>query len=646
MFLKNKKLKIICFVLTVNVMIFSGLEWIAGYLIQGDNIYRQVGMMDGNHPLMEFDDELGYQIRKQAMRKQTNIFLLTVEKYEVADASGKPTRVKYTLPAALNFTYEEGLIRSEHGDIVINSLGFRGPYFKKNKPPDTFRIVAMGGSTTAGMYENELTYPRLLERMLNQPSTGKRKIEVINAGVWGYTSCQVMKRYKKDIVDLKPDLILLMSGWNDINKMRTSGITKRSQYCMDHHPVLVRSKIFRFLRLKIGDAFKKTPSELGVEVFQENSKYYLENLREIIEDAGVNGTYVVLVSLSSLFETGDSDKFSGYEQFGGFSLQEIEYRQSAVIYINSLKKKLAKEYKHVSYVDNGLSPLTVGKSKFFDDTIHPTGSGNRVLAFQLFKYLNERYKFDETFRQKYREESWSKNKLELEYLKSIFASNQTEDLSFSACLALHDGLCTYKRDFIPGHVHLTGINEFVLGSILQFPIAAKNPDSKNLFESLMKNAIALSPDFSVSYWIFGTFYSITGEKELARKYLNESFKINPLLRDFSFTKNANRFLKKFQRDPFVIDHMRFVNLIYREHAPGNHFIKYNFHLSAENLNKKSPEEAIARHVEFYYLAPLLSRSIFSRTASYLKGRQEPDLAEKIIKKNRQLTTQNGLNSLS
>ena len=105
-------------------------------------------------------------------------------------------------------------------------------------------------------------------------------------------------------------------------------------------------------------------------------------------------------------------------------------------------------------------------------------------------------------------------------------------------------------------------------------------------------------------------------------------------------------MKKFQRDPFVIDYMQFVNLINREHAPGGHFFKYNFHLSAEYLDKKSPEEAIARHMEFYYFAPLLSRSIFSRTASYLKGRQEPDLAEKIIKKNRQLATQNGLNVLS
>ena len=636
---KNKKLKIICFTLIINVMIFSCLEWIAGYIIQGDNIYKQVGMMSGNHPLMEFDGDLGYQIRKQAMTYDRS-FYFNAGGNRITDASGAPISTK------VNFTNDEGIIRSEHGDIVVNSLGFRGPYFKKKKALNTFRIVAMGGSTTAGMYENELTYPRLLERMLNRSSTGKRKIEVINAGVWGYTSCQVAKRYKKEIANLKPDLILLMSGWNDINKMRTSSIKKASQYCMNHHPILVRSKIFRFLRLKIVEALKRTSSELDMEVFQENSKYYLKNLKEIIKGAELNGTHVALVSLPALFETGNLEKFSVYEQFGGFPLQEIKYRQRAVIYINSLKKKLASEYKHVFYIDNGLSPLTVGKSKFFDDTIHPTGAGNRVLAFQLFKFLNERYEFDEAFRQKYREESWSKNKLELEYLKSIFASNQTEDLSFSACLALHDGLCTYKRDFISGHVHLTGTNEFVLGSILQFPIAVKNPDSKNLFEGLMKNAIALDPDFSVSYWIFGTLYSIYGEKELARKYLDESFKINPLLRDFSFTKSANRFLKKFQRDPFVIDHMSFVNLIYREHAPGGYFMKYNFHLSAEYLDKKSPEEGIARHVEFYYLAPLLARSIFSRTASYLKNRQELDLVNKIVKKTRQLITQNGLSALS
>ena len=263
--MKIKKQKIIFFSVFINILIISGLELGAGYLLQNKTIYAIPGLMQDKHPFMEFDEDLGYRIRKKVFSRTKDFFPITT-------ATGQLISTK------LAFTEQEGIIRNEHGDILINDLGFRGPFFQKKRDRDTFRIVALGGSTTAGMYENELTYPRILERMLNRSSTGKRKIEVINAGVWGYTSCQVAKRYKKEIIDLKPDLLLLMSGGNDINKMRTSGITKRSQYCMNHHPVLVRSNIFRFLRFKTADAFKKNPSELGVEDFQENSKYYLENL--------------------------------------------------------------------------------------------------------------------------------------------------------------------------------------------------------------------------------------------------------------------------------------------------------------------------------------------------------------------------------
>ena len=96
---KNKKFKIIFFTLIANVVILSGFEWVAGHLIQGDNIYKHVGMMDGNHPLMEFDGDLGYQIRKQAMAKLSHTFPLVVEKQQNYDISGKPIRAK------LKFTY-------------------------------------------------------------------------------------------------------------------------------------------------------------------------------------------------------------------------------------------------------------------------------------------------------------------------------------------------------------------------------------------------------------------------------------------------------------------------------------------------------------------------------------------------------------
>ena len=74
MFSRKQKFKNIFFVLLANVLVFSGFEWVAGYLIQEDNIYGNVGLMNGNHPLMEFDGDLGYQIRKQAMAKLAYTF--------------------------------------------------------------------------------------------------------------------------------------------------------------------------------------------------------------------------------------------------------------------------------------------------------------------------------------------------------------------------------------------------------------------------------------------------------------------------------------------------------------------------------------------------------------------------------------------
>ena len=350
--MKIKK-KIIFFSLIVNLLIIVGLELGAGYLLQNKTVYAIPGLMKDKHPFMEFDKDLGYRIR-------ANVFSRTTPFFPMIDVSSREV-----VSTKLAFTEQEGIIRNEHGDILINVLGFRGPFFQKQRDHDTFRIVALGGSTTAGMYENELTYPRILERMLNRSSTGKRKIETINAGVWGYTSCQVAKKYKKEIIDLKPDLILLMSGWNDINKFRASNIKRKSQYCMNHHPMLVKSNIFRFLRLKIKENVNKFRMESDNRVLHKNIKFYMENLIEIIEEAKINGTEVVLVSLPGLFEGGHVDNFSAYVQFNGFSSHEINYRQKVLIIINSLKRKLAGDYEHVFYVDSGLSPLTRNKMFFF-----------------------------------------------------------------------------------------------------------------------------------------------------------------------------------------------------------------------------------------------------------------------------------------
>jgi len=67
--------------------------------------------------------------------------------------------------------------------VKINSHGLRGPEFEKDKPPETFRIFLIGGSTTfgSGNLETETISYHLQERF-DSIDLGLN-VEVINAGI-------------------------------------------------------------------------------------------------------------------------------------------------------------------------------------------------------------------------------------------------------------------------------------------------------------------------------------------------------------------------------------------------------------------------------------------------------------------------------
>jgi hypothetical protein len=113
-----KKQKIIFNSLIVNVLIIFGLELGAGQLLQNKTIYAIPGLMKDKHPLMEFDKDLGFRIRKKVFSRSTDFFPIT-------------TPTGQLISTKLAFTEQEGIIRNEHGDILINDLGFRGPFFQK-----------------------------------------------------------------------------------------------------------------------------------------------------------------------------------------------------------------------------------------------------------------------------------------------------------------------------------------------------------------------------------------------------------------------------------------------------------------------------------------------------------------------------------
>lgn len=100
--------------------------------------------------------------------------------------------------------------------IHVNSLGFRGREFDARKAPGTYRILCVGDSYTFGDYvDDDDTFPAGLEKRLRQGSPGTA-IDVINAGVNGYTITDEAGLVKEKGLALEPDEILVAFVLNDL----------------------------------------------------------------------------------------------------------------------------------------------------------------------------------------------------------------------------------------------------------------------------------------------------------------------------------------------------------------------------------------------------------------------------------------------
>ena len=99
----------------------------------------------------------------------------------------------------------------------INSLGYRGPEIVLPKPPDTYRIVSLGGSTTYGYFVDsyDKAYPHQLQLELAN-EYGLSNIEVVNAGVPAYSTWETSVNFMLRVLDLEPDLVIVYHAVNDL----------------------------------------------------------------------------------------------------------------------------------------------------------------------------------------------------------------------------------------------------------------------------------------------------------------------------------------------------------------------------------------------------------------------------------------------
>jgi lysophospholipase L1-like esterase len=106
--------------------------------------------------------------------------------------------------------------RDPSGRFTHNSQGWRGREFAAEKPPGTFRVVLMGASTVYGIFvgDDETSAAQLEKRL--STLLHDRKVEVINAGVPGWTTAETVRNLRLNVLNWNPDVIVVVDGRNDI----------------------------------------------------------------------------------------------------------------------------------------------------------------------------------------------------------------------------------------------------------------------------------------------------------------------------------------------------------------------------------------------------------------------------------------------
>jgi hypothetical protein len=128
-------------------------------------------------------------------------------------------------------------LRGEYSTYIkINNKGLRGRGYAYKREENTFRILILGDSFTAGLQvPEEETFSKMLETQLQQhyPQT---KFEVINAGIVGYGTDNQLAYFTHEGYKYQPDLVLLafFTG-NDI----TDNISQSLYELVDGHLIPV-----------------------------------------------------------------------------------------------------------------------------------------------------------------------------------------------------------------------------------------------------------------------------------------------------------------------------------------------------------------------------------------------------------------------
>jgi len=194
--------------------------------------------------------------------------------------------------------------------FTLNSAGYRSPERSLQKPTGVLRVLCAGGSTTFDSLadRNQTSWPWRLEEELRAKGLA---VEVWNAGIPTWTTLENTIALLARDVDLKPDLLVLMQGFNDLQPAchhpfdptyehgHAERMLSALGFELEKPSLLDRSVALERLRALVGRSRAHAEADAGTlapAASEAGLATYRRNLRTLIAIARAHGIEVVLVT--------------------------------------------------------------------------------------------------------------------------------------------------------------------------------------------------------------------------------------------------------------------------------------------------------------------------------------------------------------
>jgi len=294
-------------------------------------------------------------------------------------------------------------LRGSRGELTVNSLGFRGREFSREKPPGVYRVVCMGDSVVFGRYapSDDQVWTAQLQKRLT--SRWGRPVEVINAGVPGYSVETNIDLLRLRVLPLRPDLIIVCQLVNDLNNASARvfgrGSARRTAGARVRFAPGQRLAAFRDEHFLLYHIIRKNLTPLVTTVSHGATRHddvppdfsseYERRLGDLVDAARAGGCDVVLCTAWKAF--GPRQPIAVQEAAAAslflvnphLSLRGVHAAFDAM---NRAVRRVAQD-RCVPLID--LAELVPTDPQLFRDAVHVSAAGEAVLAELLATRLSD-----------------------------------------------------------------------------------------------------------------------------------------------------------------------------------------------------------------------------------------------------------------